>query len=248
MQSANVADALDAFFRYCAGDQACATAYPDLAATYRETVSRLARAPLVVTVPPEMLAPDERVSLTSTLFEALISRLIYYPTAWPGLPRLISTVHDRDSQGLGNVLSSARAAMAAEVNFATNLAVECRDRPHYRDALPAGASVIDRLRPYGLCDDWSEIGPAPLVPIGTAVPTLVLAGEFDPVARPSFSQHIAALIGPNARWVEFPRIGHNVRAFSPCGAKVAADFFDNPAQSAGTSCVGRTAPVRFLPK
>jgi pimeloyl-ACP methyl ester carboxylesterase len=51
MQSANVADALDAFFRYCAGDQACAAAYPDLAATYRETVSGLARAPLLVTVP-----------------------------------------------------------------------------------------------------------------------------------------------------------------------------------------------------
>ena len=51
MRSANVADALDAFFRYCAGDQACAAAYPDLAATYRETVSGLARAPLLVTVP-----------------------------------------------------------------------------------------------------------------------------------------------------------------------------------------------------
>ena len=48
MQSTNVADALDAFFRYCAGDQACAAAYPDLAATYRETVSGLARSPLIV--------------------------------------------------------------------------------------------------------------------------------------------------------------------------------------------------------
>jgi pimeloyl-ACP methyl ester carboxylesterase len=94
MQSANVADALDAFFRYCAGDQACAAAYPDLAATYRETVSGLARAPLIVTVPPEMHPPDDRVSLTSTLFEALVGRLIYYSTAYPSLPHLIATVHD----------------------------------------------------------------------------------------------------------------------------------------------------------
>jgi pimeloyl-ACP methyl ester carboxylesterase len=43
-QSANVADALAALFRYCAGDQTCAAAYPDLAATYRETLSGLARA------------------------------------------------------------------------------------------------------------------------------------------------------------------------------------------------------------
>ena len=104
------------------------------------------------------------MSLTSTQFEALVSRLIYYPTAYPTLPRLIATVHDRDSQGLGKVLASALAAMAAEVNRSTYLAVECRDRPHYRDKLPAGSNVLDRLQPYGLCDDWSEIGPAPLVP------------------------------------------------------------------------------------
>jgi pimeloyl-ACP methyl ester carboxylesterase len=248
MHSANVADALDALFRYCAAEQACAAAYPDLAAIYRDTVSRLMRAPLTVAVPPEVHPPDDRVSLTATLFEALVSRLIYYPTAYPSLPRLIATVHDRDSQGIGDVLSSTLAAMAAELNRSTNLAVECRDRPHYRNPLPADPSVLDLLQPYGLCDDWSDIGPAPLLPIGTSVPTLVLAGAFDPVTRPPLSQHVAVVIGPNARWVEFPRIGHNVRAFSPCGAKIAADFIDNPAQSPDTSCAGRATPIRFLPK
>jgi pimeloyl-ACP methyl ester carboxylesterase len=248
MHSANVADALDAFFRYCAGDQACAAAYPDLATTYQETVSGLARAPLIVAMPPELHLPNDRVNLSSTLFETLISRLIYYPTAYPGLPRLIAIVHERDDQGLGKFLASAYAAMAAEVNRSTNLAVECRDRPHYRDPLPRGASVLDRLQPYGLCNDWSEIGPVPLLPIGSTVPTLVLAGEFDPVTRPSLSQHVAVLIGPNAHWVELPRIGHNVRAFSPCGSKIAADFIANPAQLPDASCAGRAAPIRFLPK
>jgi pimeloyl-ACP methyl ester carboxylesterase len=248
MHSANVADALHAVFRYCAGDQACADAYPDLATTYRETVSGLARAPLVVAMPPELHLPNDRMNLTSTLFETLISRLIYYPTAYPGLPRLIAIVHERDGQGLGKFLASAYADAAAEVNRSTNLAVECRDRPHYRDPLPRGASVLDRLQPYGLCNDWSEIGPVPLLPIGSTVPTLVLAGEFDPVTRPSLSQHVAALIGVNAHWVEFPRIGHNVRAFSPCGSKIAADFIANPAQLPDASCAGRAAPIRFLPK
>jgi pimeloyl-ACP methyl ester carboxylesterase len=242
MRSANASGALDAFFRYCAGDQACAAAYPNLAATYRETVSALAQAPLIVTA-----APDERVSITSTLFEALVSGLIYYPTGWHGLPRLITTVHDRDTQGLGKVLASARASMAADAKFSTNLAVECRDRPRYRGPLPVGANVLDRLLPYGLCGDWSDLGPAPLVPIGTAVPTLVLAGEFDPFTRPTESQHVAALIGPNGRWVEFPRIGHNVRGFSACGVKIVAEFIENPARSLDTSCVDRAGPVRFVP-
>jgi hypothetical protein len=74
-----------------------------------------------------------------------------------------------------------------------------------------------------------------------------LAGQFDPVAGPALSRHIADLIGASARFVEFPLIGHNVRQFSPCGAKIAADFIDNPAQAPDTSCSDRIAPIGFLP-
>jgi pimeloyl-ACP methyl ester carboxylesterase len=86
------------------------------------------------------------------------------------------------------------------------------------------------------------------VPIATTVPTVVLAGEFDPVTRPSESQQVVVRIGPNAHWVEFPRIGHNVRAFSPCGAKIAAEFIDNPVRLRDTSCTDRAALIRFLPR
>jgi pimeloyl-ACP methyl ester carboxylesterase len=248
MQSANVDDALGAFFAYCASDQTCATAFPDLITTYRETLSELAGAPLIVDMPPQMHLPGDRVSLTSTLFETLVGSLIYYPAAYPGLPRLITNVHDRDGQGLGQLLASAYADLRPEVNRATYVAVECRDRPHYRQPLPTGPSVLDLLQPYALCNDWGDIGPVPLVPVGTDVPTLMLAGEFDPVTRPSQSQQVASLIGPTTRWIEFPRLGHNVRAFSPCGARISADFIANPAQPPDTSCVRRTAPIHFLPK
>jgi pimeloyl-ACP methyl ester carboxylesterase len=80
------------------------------------------------------------------------------------------------------------------------------------------------------------------------VPTLVLAGQFDPIAGLSLSRHIAELIGNSARWVEFPLIGHNVRHFGPCGTTVVAEFIDNPAQSPDASCADRAAPIRFLPK
>jgi hypothetical protein len=80
------------------------------------------------------------------------------------------------------------------------------------------------------------------------VPTLVLAGQFDPVARPALSRHVADLIGGSARFVEFPLVGHNVRQFSACGAKIAADFIDHPAQKLDTSCADRTSPIPFLPK
>ncbi len=240
-----VSDARDAFFAHCARDAACSTSFPDLAGTYRETLNRLDQNPLVVGVPPQLQQPRDQVRITAPLFEALVSRLLYFPPAYPTLPRIIQSVHDGDARGLGTVVASELAAAMTQ-NRATHAAVECRDRPHFRNPLPAGASALDRVQLYGLCELWSDLGPAPLVPIGTSVPTLVLAGQFDPVARPSSSRHVAELIGSNARWVEFPLVGHNVRHFSPCGSRIAADFIDNPGQAPDTSCVDRNPPIRFV--
>ena len=128
------------------------------------------------------------------------------------------------------------------------MAVQCRDRPHYRHPPADGASALDQIEWRNICDDWSELGPAPVIPVDTKVPILVLAGQFDPVAGPSLSQEVTKRMGVSARWIEFPRIGHNVRHFSSCGAKIAADFIDNPAQTSDTSCAGRAAPIRFLPR
>jgi pimeloyl-ACP methyl ester carboxylesterase len=249
--STTVTDARNAFFANCAHDNVCATSYPELAETYRETLARLDQKPLPVTVPPQMRQPDDRVMLTASLFEAVVTNLLYYPTAYPNLPRVIQSVHDSEPQGveqfLGPVLA-AQLAAAATQNRATHAAVECRDRPHYRRDLPVGAQGLDRRQLYGVCARWSDVGPPPLVPAGTPVPTLVLAGQFDPVARPHLSRHVADLVGRSARFVEFPLVGHNVRQFSPCGIKIAADFIDHPAQELDTSCTDRTAPIPFLPK
>jgi pimeloyl-ACP methyl ester carboxylesterase len=245
--SAVVSAARDAFFVHCAQDEACSASFPDLAGTYRETLDRLDRTPLIVAVPPQLQQPNDQARITAPLFEVLVNRLLYFPTAYPTLPRIIQSVHDGDARGLGNLVASEMEAARME-NRATNAAVECRDRPHFRNPLPAGANVMDRTQLYGVCEGWSELGPAPLVPIGASVPTLVLAGQFDPVARPSLSRHVAELIGRSARWIEFPLVGHNVRGFSPCGAKIAADFIDNPRQAPDTSCADRRPPIRFIPK
>jgi len=245
--SAIAADALAAFFASCARDQACSTAFPDLAGTYRETLARLDQAPLLVALPPQMHWADDHGLLRASSFEAIVNNLVYYPSAYPNLPRLIESVHEGDTRGIAAVLPSLLAA-AATSNRATRAAVECRDRPRYRDVLPATASLLDRMQPHDICDGWSELGAPPLVPVDTKVPTLVLAGQFDPVSGPNFSHHVANQISANAQWIEFPLVGHNVRAFSSCGAKIAADFIEQPTQALDTTCVDRRPPIRFLAK
>jgi pimeloyl-ACP methyl ester carboxylesterase len=251
LRSTIVRDAREAFFAYCARDELCFSSFPDLAETYRDTLVRLGQNPLTVTLLPQTRQAEHRITITKSLFEVGLSNLLYDPNAYPTLPRLIQSVHDGDTQGLaqelGTVLAS-QAAAAGTINRATQAAVECRDRPHFHEPLPVGASVLDRAQLYGVCDHWSEGGAPPLVPVGTQVPVLVLAGQFDPVTRPASSRHVAELIGGSARFVEFPLIGHNVRHFSACGTRIAADFIDHPAQTPDISCADRVAPIHFQPR
>jgi len=137
-------------------------------------------------------------------------------------------------------------AEAAQLDLADNAAVECRDRPHLRVPTATTMTTLERLS--SICAHWSEPGPSPLIPVGTTVPTLVLVGQFDPVAGPELSRKIATAIGTNARMVEFPRLGHNVRHFSPCAATVVARFIEQPTQALDTTCANRRPPIQFLAK
>ncbi len=234
-----------AFFAACAEDRACASAYPDLGGIYRETLDRLDRSPVTVAAPLQLGRASGKARLTASLFEALVSNLIYYPPNYPTLPRLIAAVHQGDGAEAGTALASVISGLGAG-SAALHAALECRDRPHYREALPGDATAMDRMQLYGICGIWSDLGPPPLVPTDTGTPTLVLSGEFDPVSGPELSRHVAEEIGPKVRWVEVARVGHNVRAFSPCGARIASDFIDRPMEAPDASCAARTPPIRFV--
>ncbi|HEY3908700.1 MAG TPA: alpha/beta fold hydrolase [Stellaceae bacterium] len=242
LRSAVAGGALDAFFAYCAQQRGCSAFFPNLKRTYRKTLDRLRRAPLEVTVPP-----DGQIRLTASSFEALIYNLLFYPPNYPGMPRLIATAHDRETEDLGPVIASVIRDFRQQ-DPALYAAVECRDRPHLRSPLPNNADSYDREHLNAVCNEWSSLGAPPLLPANISVPVLVLEGQFDPVAGPALARRVAETIGKKARFVEFPLIGHNVRAFSRCGAEIASEFIDRPEEAPDTSCVGRIPPIGFLPR
>jgi pimeloyl-ACP methyl ester carboxylesterase len=136
------------------------------------------------------------------------------------------------------------AALTRQV--ATNAAVECRDRPHFRDATPPSDDIFARTELSGLCDTWAPLGPPLLIPAASTVPTLILAGAIDPVAEPHESRRIGEIIGGKAQWIEFPEVGHNVRAFSPCAARITADFIAQPEGRLDVSCALHPLPLQFV--
>ena len=247
--SANVTDAVRAFLASCQTDASCSALYPDLAQTYRDTVDQLRKAPLSFPLPPGVHGTDSHGALTADLFELVVGRLVYDPRTYPDLPRLIAQVHD----GKTSDFATATATLVADadnrdtgLSFQANAAVDCRDRPRFHKPLGPEADDLDRSL-YGICADWVPLGPPPLVPIGTVIPTLMIAGQFDPNARPAASRRVADLIGSHVQWVEFTLAGHSVRSSDACAAGITAAFIDHPLQPVESSCATRPAPIRFLP-
>lgn len=247
-----VAEARGAFFAACEADAGCRAAYPDLAGTYGDTLERLARRPLTMAFPPGMDRPDGRGELTPSLFAFVVARLVYYPVFYPGLPQLIAATHDGDTSLIAAALATLftqESAPHTGSSLSLRAAVECRDRPRYRDGpTPSGADgVPDMTSLSGICGDWAPLGPPPLVPHDTAVPTLVLAGQFDPNAPVAESRRVADMIGPRASWVEFMGLGHSVRTYSACAGTMVAEFIAHPERPVAASCAARPPPIRFRP-
>lgn len=230
--SMRVAQAREALLAACHADTDCG-------ASYRQAVARLEQDAPFVTLPQDLRVPDNRVRLTPSLFEEVVGRLVYYLPTHVGLPHLITATRDGDLRPVGSALAALLQGAERNGNEGAFVAVECRDRPRWRESAEPDASPLDLgLLPPGVCASWSAPGPEPEVPHDTAVPTLVLAGQFDPNITPEQSRRVADRIGPKARWVLFAGIGHSVRHFSTCAQKQVAAFIARPDQREDAACAG----------
>ncbi len=226
--SERVASARESFF---------AASQPELAAVYQNAKEHLRGQAISVPLPPALQVPENSVRLTTSLFEELVGRLVYYPPYYPGLPNVIEAVHNGDMSPVGAALTTLLSGAKLTGNEGAFVAVECRDRPRWRETATAGSSPLDlALLPPEVCPAWSAAGPEPEVPHDTSVPTLILQGQFDPNIRPEQSRRVTNQIGSQARMIEFVGIGHSVRHFSPCATGLVAAFIAAPDQELHTTC------------
>ncbi len=77
------------------------------------------------------------------------------------------------------------------------------------------------------------------------LPTLVMAGQYDPITPPVWGERTTEHLG-NATFVEFPSVGHAASVSGDCPLEVAIAFIDDPTAVPDSSCVDGVAPVDFV--
>ena len=106
-------------------------------------------------------------------------------------------------------------------------------RPEIGDYEIAGGEDM-----YFLCETWI-VEPAPAIEneaVVSDIPTLVLAGEFDPVTPPSWGA-IAASTLSNSYFYTIPGLGHGVTDANDCVVSITQQFLANPMTEPDASCI-----------
>lgn len=84
-------------------------------------------------------------------------------------------------------------------------------------------------RSLEVCEVWG-VPPRPLEPTTSDLPTLVLAGTYDPVTPPEWGERAASTLS-GATFITVAGSGHAVYAAGPCTEGLVKQFFDDPASA-----------------
>ena len=227
--------ALLALFEACENDASCKAKYNDPYSQLIDVVNKLNENPIV----------QGDISIDGFQFVSVIFQMMYSMQLVAFIPYLIDTVDQGDTELLSSMFDFASdeagfsmgmhlsLQCAEEIAFSSQEAFEERDAlvdPILRDAL-SGSIYLN------YCDYW-PVTKAPSVenePVVSDIPTLVLAGKFDPITPPTFSKAAADYLS-QSKYFLLESESHGA-SISACGANLVRSFTDNPRGNLNSSCV-----------
>jgi pimeloyl-ACP methyl ester carboxylesterase len=250
--------ALNALFASCAADDFCGAEFPNLDQAFYETVDRLNRIPVQVSLGALTgRSASGPATIDGVWFSTFIFQALYSEDAIAVIPQFIFDTRDRE-YGAMEVLADLFFRDIESISYGMHLSVQCGEEVPFtdRNAVITAAEAHAHLRDYSVynarslfasCDEWQAPAASPNAneAVSSTVPTLVLAGEFDPITPPAWGRMVADSL-ENSYFFEFHDIGHGVAFSDECPAGMATAFLDDPASQPASGCIARMDGVDWL--
>ena len=236
--------ALDDLLADCEADEACRTKHPKLAERLRALVTALDSSPVKTRLTHPRTGVAEDVPIDGEFVVNVIFSSLYNPLVASLLPELIDRAERHDFQGL---LALAAIGDSGDPNMSMGmqLSVVCaedfpRITPEQIDRESKGTVFATHLLESRMkaCEFWPKgrVDPSFYEPVKSAVPTLVLSGELDPVTPPSWGESVLPHLS-NAKHIIVPATGHGAIS-TGCGMRLVYAFInDGTAERLDTSCL-----------
>ncbi len=256
---ANVARALDLLFESCVADEGCTAAYPELRTVLFNTVNRLNESPAAFPVTDALTGEVYDAVMNGDDMLGLLAQSLYQTDVIPLLPMIIYDASE-GSYGLLARIVGSLLAVRTGMSDGMQYSVQCNEEISFSSASAFEAALaehpeLEGLYPsiegepvtFALCAGWGagQAAASANEPVTSAIPALVMSGEFDPVTPPDWGRRAAETL-QNAFLFEYPGEGHGVSSGEACAAGMMTAFLGDPDAAPDDACIADMGPPAFV--
>lgn len=238
----------------CMKEPNCARTFPTLDADFRQLLVRLDKAPVLI-LPGGPNRAVAAVRVSRGLFAEAFRNLLYTPEASAQAPKLVRQLLQGDERSLVETALSGRTVLGGDrLAAGFFLSVSCTEDvpflPKDTASLAAGTFGGDyRLQQQTrACAEWPR-GKVPAThrqPTRSAIPTLILSGELDPVTPPSGGDEVARGLSKGVH-VVIRNNGHPIGNAEACIGQMISQFLDRgSAEGLDRTCAAANPAPPFL--
>jgi pimeloyl-ACP methyl ester carboxylesterase len=243
----NAQRAFEVIFEDCAADPDCRGKYPDLRQTFYQVAAELNADPAYVGT----------LWVNGRDFMGAVYSALYQASAIPEIPRWIQKASRGDHGGLLWFYERSLVNDNADRFYAhgVHYTLLCREEAPFSDPAEALA-LAGELHPVihdsmgwpdpdlAICEVWDVgmVDPIENGAVSSEVPTLILAGRYDPITPPAWGR-LAGETLSHSYFYEFPNVGHGIMRADRCGLEIGLEFIADPTVEPDSTCLEElTAP------
>jgi pimeloyl-ACP methyl ester carboxylesterase len=252
----NIARAFEQLFEGCAASASCRAAYPDLESEFYELVDRLNEAPVTEPVVDPLDGQRYTLLLNGDSLFGVVTQALYSTDLIVLLPLAIHAAATEVDYSLLARLAMIGTVQGQFISEGMFYSVRCHEEIAFTtevelaaadDPFPELRGVFDQSSYAPICAAWGAGAADPVEnqPVESDIPTLVLAGEYDP-ATPPEDGRIAAATLTNSTFLEFPGLGHGVSADGGCPLNITLAFLRDPGAPPDASCIADMQGPSFV--
>lgn len=222
------ANSLNSILEDCENDSNCNRKYPQLKEDLNAFLNSLDKKPLKVKI------GGKAAYLNRQEVNGVIHQLLYDEWNYGVVPYLLTKFIKRNKLVLNKTLQGIEEAVLDNYN-GVGLINYVYDHKPFQDtaALIAEKSiktyptfqVFDGYQHFFLADDRFQSNPEMTEAISVEIPTLIMAGGYDPITPAYYSERIRKHFN-NHYYIELPRTGHAVTN-NWCGRSLAKSFLNS---------------------
>ncbi|HEY7771682.1 MAG TPA: alpha/beta hydrolase [Marinagarivorans sp.] len=251
----DAAHALQHLFETCAQQPACHKTFDNLAVKWRDTIARLTHAPSKVKLAHPRTQETLEITITAPLLANWARFALYSRELAALLPMAINAAYQGDYHPLSNLAQIASDSVSEGMSYGMHAAILCAEDRHAPKVTRAGAGNLPNL-PFSELNDLSaacRAMPLPdhaainslFTPITSAIPTLALSGQFDPVTPPFWADWAISKLS-HAKHIVVAGGHHGVTGLG-CLPNLIAEFIDAANFSElDTTCVQQIKATAFF--